>query len=273
MRDVIKGEEMNIVIASLPYEDDEVKEAVKLQALVLLNEKYGITERDFINAELEIVPAGGARDVGLDRSMIGSYGHDDRVCAYTSLMAEVETKDPEKTTVSVYADKEEVGSDGVTGLHSDFLEHFIMYISQMQGVNYLTTLRNSSCLSADVNAGYDPTFADVMDPRNSAYLNKGPVITKYTGSAGKGGTNDSSAEFVAEITNLFDEKGLFWQTGELGKVDQGGGGTIAYIPARYDMDVIDSGVAVLSMHAPWEVTSKADIYEAARGYEAFLLNA
>ena len=270
MRDVIKGEEMNIILASLPYDDEEVKEAVKLQVLVLLNEKYGITERDFIKAELEIVPAGGARDIGLDRSMIGSYGHDDRVCAYTSLMAEVETKDPEKTTVSVYADKEEVGSDGVTGLHSDFLEHFIMYISQMQGVNYLTTLRNSSCLSADVNAGVDPTFADVMDPRNSAYLNKGPVITKYTGSAGKGGTNDSSAEFVAEITNLFDEKGLFWQTGELGKVDQGGGGTVAKFISQKNVNTVDIGVPVLSMHSPFELVAKIDVYTTYLAFLAFL---
>ena len=270
MADVLRGEEMNIVLSSLPYEGEDIKEAVKLQALVLLNEKYGITERDFLNAELEIVPAGGARDIGLDRSMIGAYGHDDRVCAYTSLMAEIETKDPLRTTVSVYADKEEVGSDGVTGLHSDFLEHFIIYISQMQGVNYLTTLRNSKCLSADVNACFDPTFRDVMEARNSCYLNKGAVITKYTGSGGKGGTNDAGAEFVAEITNLLDEKGVFWQTGEIGKVDQGGGGTVAKFVSQKNVDTVDIGVPVLSMHSPFEQVAKTDVYATYQAFLAFL---
>ena len=270
MRDVIKGEEMNVLIASLPYADDEVKEAVKLSALVLLNKKYGITEREFINAELSIVPAGPARDLGLDRSMIASYGHDDRVCAYTSLMAEVATKNPEFTSVSVYADKEEVGSAGVAGLASDFMEHFIIYLSQMQGVNYLTTLRNSKCLSADVNAAYDPTFPDVMEARNSCYLNKGVVITKYTGSAGKSGTNDSTAEFMAEITNMLDSKGCFWQTGELGKVDQGGGGTVAKFISAKNVDTVDIGVPVLSMHAPLEVVSKIDVYTTYEAFAAFL---
>ena len=270
MRDVIKGEEMNIVLASLPYENEDLKDAVKLTALVLLNEKYGITEREFLNAELEVVPAGGARDVGLDRSLIGSYGHDDRVCAYTSLMAEVETAAPVYTTVSVYADKEEVGSDGVAGLHSDWMEHFITYLAQMQGVNVLTALRNSKCLSADVNAAYDPTFADVMDPRNSCYINKGVVITKYTGSGGKSGTNDSTAEFMAEVTNMLDAKGCFWQTGELGKVDQGGGGTVARYIAEADVTTVDIGVPVISMHAPWELVSKLDVYATYEAFVAFL---
>ncbi len=271
MRDVIKGEEMNILIASIPFADDnDVKEAVKLSALALLNEKYGITEREFINAELSIVPAGPARDLGLDRSMIGSYGHDDRVCAYTSLMAEVATTDPEFTSVSVYADKEEVGSAGVAGLSSDFMEHFIIYLSQMQGVNYLTTLKNSKCLSADVNAAYDPTFPDVMEARNSCYLNKGVVITKYTGSAGKSGTNDSTAEFMAEITNMLDSKGCFWQTGELGKIDQGGGGTVAKFISAKNIDTVDIGVPVLSMHAPLEVVAKIDVYTAYEAFVAFL---
>lgn len=270
MRDVIRGEEMNIILGSLPYQDEEIKDAVKFTALVYLNEKYGITERELLNAELEVVPAGPARDVGFDRSLIGSYGHDDRVCAYTSLMAEIETEAPVYTTVSVYADKEEVGSDGVAGLHSDWMEHFITYLAQMQGVNHLTTLRNSKCLSADVNAAYDPTFPDVMDPRNSCYLNKGVVITKYTGAGGKSGTNDSTAEFFAEITNMLDAKGLFWQTGELGKVDQGGGGTVAKFVSQKNIDTVDIGVPVLSMHAPFELVTKLDVYSTYQAFVAFL---
>lgn len=270
MADVIRGEEMNIVLASLPYQGEDLKDAVKLTALVFLNEKYGITERELLNAELELVPAGGARDVGFDRSMIGSYGHDDRVCAYTSLMAEVEAEAPMYTTVSVYADKEEVGSDGVAGLHSDWMEHFITYLAQMQGVNVLTALRNSKCLSADVNAAFDPTFPDVMDPRNSCYLNKGVVITKYTGSGGKGGTNDSTAEFFAEVTNMLDANKLYWQTGTLGKVDQGGGGTVAKFVSQKNIDTVDIGVPVLSMHAPFELVSKIDVYTTYQAFVAFL---
>ena len=270
MTDVIRGEEMNIVLASLPYEGEDLKDAVKLTALVFLNEKYGITERELLNAELEVVPAGGARDVGFDRSLIGSYGHDDRVCAYTSLMAEVETVNPVYTTVSVYADKEEVGSDGVAGLHSDWMEHFITYLAQMQDVNVLTALRNSKCLSADVNAAYDPTFPDVMDPRNSCYINKGVVITKYTGAGGKSGTNDSTAEFFAQVTNMLDVNGLFWQTGTLGKVDQGGGGTVAKFVSQKNIDTVDIGVPVLSMHAPFELVSKIDVYTTYQAFVAFL---
>jgi len=270
MRDVIRGEEMNIILGSLPYQDDEIKDAVKFTALVYLNEKYGITERELLNAELEVVPAGPARDVGFDRSFIGAYGHDDRVCAYTSLMAEVEADAPVYTTVSVYADKEEVGSDGVAGLHSDWMEHFITYLAQMQGVNHLTALRNSKCLSADVNAAYDPTFPDVMDPRNSCYVNKGVVITKYTGAGGKSGTNDSTAEFFAEITNMLDAKGCFWQTGELGKVDQGGGGTVAKFVSQKNIDTVDIGVPVLSMHAPFELVTKLDVYTTYQAFVAFL---
>ena len=270
MRDVIKGEEMNVVISSLPYRDDEVKEAVKLTALALMYEKYSITEREFINAELEVVPAGGARDVGFDRSLIGAYGHDDRVCAYTSLMAEIEVDAPAYTTVSVYADKEEVGSDGVTGMHSDFLEHFIIHLAQMQNVDPLMVLRNSKCLSADVNAAYDPTFRDVMEPRNSCYINRGVVITKYTGSGGKGGTNDTTAEYMAEVTNLLDSKGVFWQTGELGKVDQGGGGTVAKFVSQKNVDTVDVGVPVLSMHSPFELVAKTDVYDTYKAFQAFL---
>lgn len=270
MKDVIKGEEMNIVLACLPYPDDEVREAVKLAVLAFLNEKYGITERDFINAELEIVPAGGARDIGFDRAMIGAYGHDDRVCAYTSLMAEVETKNPQLTTVSVYADKEEVGSDGTTGLHSDFLEHFVTYLAQMQQVNYLTALRKSKCLSADVNAGFDPTFPEVMEARNSCYLNHGVVVTKYTGAGGKSGTNDATAEFMAEVTNLLDSKNVSWQTGELGRVDQGGGGTVAKFVSQKNVDTVDIGVPVLSMHSPFELVAKTDVYATYQAFLAFL---
>ncbi len=270
LNDVIKGEELNVVIASMPYPDENVKEAVKLTALALLNEKYGITEREFINAELEVVPAGGARDVGLDRSMVGAYGQDDRVCAYTSLMAEIETKMPTKTTVSVYADKEETGSNGTTGMESDFVEHFITYLSQMQNVNIITALSKSKCLSADVNAGYDPTFPDVMEPRNASYMNRGVVITKYTGSAGKGGTNDSSAEFMAEGTNLLDANNVIWQTGELGKVDMGGGGTVAKFVSQRNIDTVDVGVPVLSMHAPFELTAKTDVYTTYQAFLAFL---
>lgn len=270
MRDVIKGEEMNVVISSLPYRDDEVSEAVKLTALALMNEKYSITEREFINAELEVVPAGGARDVGFDRSLIGAYGHDDRVCAYTSLMAEIEADAPAYTTVSVYADKEEVGSDGVTGMHSDFLEHFIIHLAQMQNVDPLMVLRNSKCLSADVNAAYDPTFPDVMEPKNSCYINRGVVITKYTGAGGKSGTNDTTAEYMAEVTNLLDSKGVFWQTGELGKVDQGGGGTVAKFVSQKNVDTVDVGVPVLSMHSPFELVAKTDVYATYKAFQAFL---
>mgnify|MGYP002513778206 CR=1 FL=1 len=270
MADVIRGEEMNIVLASLPYQGEDLKDAVKLTVLVYLNEKYGITERELLNAELEVVPAGPARDVGFDRSMIGAYGHDDRVCAYTSLMAEVEAEAPVYTTVSVYADKEEVGSDGVAGLHSDWMEHFITYLAQMQDVNVLTALRNSKCLSADVNACYDPTFPDVMDPRNSCYLNKGVVITKYTGSGGKGGTNDCGAEFMAEVIALFDSKGVCWQSQELGKIDQGGGGTVARFVAECDITTVDIGVAVMSMHAPFEIVSKLDVYATYEAFAAFI---
>ncbi len=272
MRDVLKGEEMNIVIASIPYPDDEIKDAVKLAALEMMYNKYGIIERDFISAELEIVPAGKSRDVGLDRSFVGGYGQDDRVCAYTSLIAEIEAKNPALTTITMFADKEETGSSGVTGLKSDFLEHFITYLAQMQDVNHLTTLGNSICLSADVNACFDPTFPEVHDPKNACYANKGVVVTKYTGAGGKGGTNDAGAELVAKITNLLDEKGIAWQTGELGKVDQGGGGTVAQFVAAKNIDTIDIGVPILSMHAPFELASKLDIYSTYQAFVAFYNN-
>lgn len=270
LRDGLKGEELNIVFSSLPYEDKEMKDRVKLQALVLLNECYGITEKDFLCAELEVVPAFKARDLGIDRSMIGAYGQDDRVCAYTALMAELEAKNPQYTTLCALVDKEEIGSLGNTGLDSVFMFHFIEYLAQMQGVDYKMVLRNSKCLSADVNAAYDPTFPQVMDPRNSCYLNKGCVITKYTGARGKGGSSDASAEFMGFIAKLLDEKKVFWQTGELGAVDVGGGGTVAKFVAANNIDVVDMGVPILSMHSPFEVSSKLDVYNTYAAFCAFL---
>lgn len=270
MADVLRGEEMNVIIGSLPYEGDDIKEAVKLASLVYLNEKYNITEKDFIRAEIEVVPAGKARDVGFDRSIVGGYAQDDRVCAYTSLMAELETKNPEKTTVTVFADKEEIGSTGATGLQADFMKNFISNLAMMQSVNMFTAMSNSTCLSADVGAAYDPTFADAYEITNSCFINKGTIITKYTGSGGKGGTNDCGAEFVAEIIDLLDSKNICWQTGELGKVDQGGGGTVARFIAECDVTTVDIGVPIISMHSPFELASKLDIYSTYEAFYAFL---
>ena len=264
LADGIKGEELNILIGSRPFKDDKGSELVKLNILSILNEKYGITEEDFLSAELECVPADKPRDIGLDRSMIGSYGHDDRVCAYPALIAITEVETPEKTAVAILADKEEVGSDGNTGLGSDFLRFVIRDLCEMQGVDYTVALRNSKCLSADVNAGMDPTFKDVMEAKNASKLNYGAVITKYTGSRGKSGTSDASAEYVAYVRNMLDEAGITWQTGELGKVDLGGGGTVAMYIANMGVDVVDLGVPVLCMHAPFEVVAKFDVYETYR---------
>ncbi len=258
--ELIKGEELNVLIGSRPFKSDEGSELVKLNILNILNEKYGITEVDFLSAELECVPAGKPRDIGFDRSLIGSYGHDDRVCAYPCLMAAIESKAPKYTVVTVLADKEETGSDGNTGMNSAFLSHFIGYLADMQGGRVALALENSKCLSADVNAAFDPTFPDVMEKRNAARVNYGAVITKYTGSRGKGGTSDASAEFVGWIRKILDQAGVVWQTGELGKVDLGGGGTVAMYIANLGVDVVDLGVPVLSMHAPFEVVSKFDVY-------------
>ena len=255
------------------------KEPVKAFVLSLLAEKYDITEEDFLSAELEVVPAGRARELGFDRSMVIGYGQDDRVCAFTSLDAQLAVCDEllEKTSVCILVDKEEIGSVGATGMASLFFENTIAEIMELSGEGGMLPLRRaleaSAMLSSDVSAGYDPTYASVFETKNAAYLGRGLVFNKYTGSRGKSGSNDASAEYVARIRRVMDEADVSFQTAELGKVDAGGGGTIAYIPAKYGMDVIDSGVAVLSMHAPWEVTSKADIYEARRGYEAFLRNA
>ena len=261
------------------YEKLAEKEPVKAFALKLLAEKYGIAEEDFLSAEIEAVPAGRARDLGFDRSMVIGYGQDDRVCAYTSLAAQLALADAalEKTGMCVLVDKEEIGSVGATGMASQFFENTVAEIMELAGEGGPLLLRRalaaSSMLSSDVSAGFDPAYAAAFEAKNSAYLGRGLVFNKYTGSRGKSGSNDASAEYVARIRRVMGDAGVSFQTAELGKVDVGGGGTIAYIPAKYGMDVIDSGVPVLSMHAPWEVTSKADIYEAFKGYEAFLKTA
>ncbi|NMB30089.1 MAG: aminopeptidase, partial [Clostridiales bacterium] len=236
----------------------------------ILHEKYGIVEADLLSAELEAVPAFKARDIGFDRSMIGSYGHDDRVCAYTSLMATLECEKPNKTIVTVLADKEETGSDGNTGLKSAFLKYFIADLAEPYGILGRTVLSNSECLSADVNAAFDPTFPDVNEKRNCAYLNYGVVVTKFTGARGKAGTSDASAEFVSRVRNILDENNIIWQTAELGRVDLGGGGTVAAYIANLDIDVIDVGIPVLSMHSPFEVVAKNDVFMAYKAFDAFI---
>lgn len=265
----IKGEELNILIGSRPFKADEGSELVKLNILNILFEKYGITEADFLSAELEAVPAFKARDIGFDRSLIGSYGHDDRVCAYPSLMAVANIKKPQKTAVCVLADKEEIGSVGNTGLNSDFLLHIISDIARMQGVEPHDALRNSKCLSADVNSAVDPTFQDAFEKRNASFINKGVVITKYTGARGKSGSNDAGAEYMAEIRNMLDSANIIWQTGELGKVDLGGGGTVAQYIASLGIDTVDLGVPVLSMHAPYETVSKLDVFMTFKAMKEF----
>lgn len=266
----IKGEELNIVIGSRPFKEDNLSEAVKLNILNILFEKYGITESDFLSAELEAVPAFKAKDVGFDRSLIGSYGHDDRVCAYTALSAAAECENPKFTAVTVLTDKEETGSDGNTGLQSSYLKYFIEDLAAEFGAEGRTVLSNSKCMSADVNAAFDPTFPEVMDKRNCAFVNYGVVVTKFTGARGKSGTSDASAEFVGEIRRLLDKNNIIWQTGELGKVDMGGGGTVAAYIANLNVDTIDVGVPVLSMHAPFETVSKIDVYMTYRAFEAFI---
>ncbi len=269
LADGIRGEELNIVIGSRPFKDDEASEKVKLNVMNILFEKYGITESDFLSAELEAVPAFKATDIGFDRSMIGSYGHDDRVCAYPAAEAIFNIENPEYTAVTVLTDKEEIGSEGNTGLNSSYFKYFVADLANMQGVNYHTVLSNTQCLSADVNAAFDPTFADVSEKRNASYVNKGVVITKYTGSRGKAGTSDASAEYMGKIRSMLDGENIVWQSGELGKVDAGGGGTVAMYLAALDIDVVDLGVPVLSMHAPFEVVAKLDVYMAYRAFKAF----
>ncbi len=265
----LKGEELNILVGSLPYADEEVKNRVKLQTLALLNERYGITERDFVRAEIEAVPAVKATDVGFDRSMIGAYGHDDRVCAYTALCAELDVKTPQHTSVCVLTDKEEVGSDGTTGLNSEYVFHFLGYLADIQGANYRMMLQNSKCLSADVSAAFDPTFPDVMEKNNASYMNRGVCLTKYTGAYGKSSTNDAPAELMGFVADILDDAGVIWQTGELGKVDAGGGGTVAKYVSSHDVDTVDIGVPVLAMHAPFEIVSKLDVYMTYKAFSAF----
>ena len=278
---VIEGEKLDLLIGSIPLdteqEKEEAKETVKKNILRILEETYQIKEEDFLSAELEVVPAGEARDYGFDRSMIMGYGHDDRVCAYPSFCALLEMEAPEKTSVCLLVDKEEVGSVGATGMHSKFFEDALAEMINLQGnyseLSLRRAMRNSSMLSSDVSAAFDPNYPEVTEKRNAAYFGKGLVFNKYTGSRGKSGSNDANAEYMAKIRNILDQKQISYQTSELGKVDQGGGGTIAYILANYGMQVIDSGVAVLNMHAPWEIISKVDLYEALLGYQAFLKEA
>lgn len=273
---VIEGENLDILFASKPLKDKD-KNAVKEGVLKLLKDEYDIEEEDFISAELEIVPAGNAREAGIDRSMVMAYGQDDRVCAYTSLMAMLQVDDVSKTTCCLLTDKEEIGSVGATGMRSRFFENAVAEIMNAMGEYSDIVLRrclaNSSMLSSDVNAAYDPLFASAFEKNNSSYFGRGMVFSKFTGSRGKSGSNDANAEYLARIRKMMDDADICYQTAELGKVDVGGGGTIAYILSLYGMEVIDCGVAVLNMHAPWEVTSKADIYETLKGYKVFLKEA
>ncbi|SEP73051.1 Aspartyl aminopeptidase [Lachnospiraceae bacterium RM5] len=270
---VVEGEALDILIGNMPLKGEK-KEGVKKNILKLLKEKYDIEEKDFISAELEIVPAGRARSAGLDGSMVLSYGHDDRVCAYTSLVAMLNKEKVEKTSCLLLVDKEEIGSVGATGMKSKFFENALAELLDRMGVYSELTLRrvlaNSKMLSSDVNAAYDPLYADAFEKKNASFFGKGLVINKFTGSRGKSGSNDANAEYLGYLRNVFEKGNVAFQTAELGKVDQGGGGTIAYIMALYGMDVVDSGVAVLNMHAPHEAVSKADVYEAMKGYTAFI---
>lgn len=261
------GEDLNILVGSRPFKDDKESELVKLNILKILNDKYGIVETDFLSADLEAVPAFKARDIGFDSSMIGAYGHDDRVCAYPALMAILDCGIPENTVITVLTDKEEIGSDGNTGMQSKYLSYFIEDLAQQDGVQARHIITKSKCLSADVNAAFDPNYASVYEANNSCYINDGVVITKYTGHGGKYDTSDATAEFMSEIRTMLDNANIIWQSGELGKVDAGGGGTIAKYIANLNVDVVDLGVPVLSMHAPFEIVSKIDVYMA---YKAFL---
>ena len=276
---VIEGENLDLLIGSIPMqtEDEKIKEKVKANIMNLLSKEYGIEEEDFLSAEIEVVPAGEAKDYGFDRSMIMGYGHDDRVCAYPSFEAMLVSEDPEITSVCLLVDKEEIGSVGASGMQSRFFENTVAEVMAAAGSYSELALRRalagSKVLSSDVSAAFDPNFPSVMTKRNTAYFGKGLVFNKYTGSRGKGGSNDANAEYIGKLRNIMDTNEVSFQTAELGKVDQGGGGTIAYILANYGMNVIDSGVPVLNMHAPWEIISKVDLYEAYRGYIAFLKEA
>ena len=271
--EVVEGENLDVLVGSIPLTDEE-KEPVKAQILELLKEQYGIEEEDFLSAELEVVPAGPAKDYGLDRSMIMAYGHDDRVCAYPSFMAMLAQDKVEYTSVCLLVDKEEIGSVGATGMQSRFFENTTAEVMNAAGqyseLSLRRALKNSMMLSSDVSAAFDPNYPEVMEKKNSAYLGHGITFNKYTGSRGKSGSNDANPEYIARLRKVMEENQVAFQTAELGKVDQGGGGTIAYILANYNMEVIDCGVAVLNMHSPWEIACKVDIYEAYKGYCAFL---
>ena len=274
--EVVAGENLDVLVGSCPLKDEE-KDAVKANVLRLLKEKYDMEEDDFLSAEIEVVPAGPARDCGLDRSMIAGYGHDDRVCAYPSFVAMMEAESVERTSCCLLVDKEEIGSVGATGMQSMFFENAVAEILALLGTDsnlaVRRTLARSKMLSSDVSAAYDPAYSEAFEKKNSAYFGKGLVLNKYTGARGKSGSNDANAEYLAQLRRIFDGNKVAFQTAELGKVDFGGGGTIAYIAALYGMEVVDSGVAVLSMHAPCEIISKADLYEAKKGYTAFLKEA
>ncbi|MCT4595944.1 MAG: aminopeptidase [Anaeromicrobium sp.] len=275
LAEAITGEGLNIIIGSIPFNEKDMKDPIKYNTLKILKEKYNIEEKDFLTAEIEVVPAIEAREVGLDRSIIGSYGQDDRVCAYTSLRSILEVENPTNMAVALFVDKEEVGSMGNTGMQSKFFENIIGELVALEDdklidIKIRKSFGNSKVLSADVGCAFDPNYPDVVDKRNVAYLGKGVLVCKYTGARGKSGSNDASAEFIHQVSKLFDENNIVWQIGELGKVDQGGGGTIAYILANYGAEVIDCGVPLLSMHAPVELASKMDIYMAYKAYKAFL---
>ena len=273
MGDIIVGEQMNVLLGSKPIDaEKEIRDPVKLNVLKILNERYGIIEDDLISAEIEIVPAMKARYIGFDKSMIGAYGQDDRVCAYAGLRALTELDQPDKTCILVLADKEEIGSVGNTGLNSDILRHFISFLSYTSCVKPETVLLASKCLSADVNAAYDPNFAEVYERQNTAYLNCGPTLSKYTGSGGKGGSNDASAEFLGQVRNAFDKEEIPWQIGELGKVDEGGGGTVAQFVSKLGIDTIDIGVGLFSMHSPYELSSCYDVYSLKQSLNCFYRN-
>jgi len=278
LSEAIEGEGLNVIIGSLPTNGKDDEKKFKLNVLKILNEKYGMVEEDFQTAELEIVPAGRARDVGLDRGMISAYGHDDRVCAYTSLKAIFEVENIDRTALAVFSDKEEVGSNGNTGMHSEFFSNMVAEMimiengSSYSDISLKRALANSSMLSSDVAAGVDPTYLQVSELQNAAVMGQGVAMIKYTGSRGKSGANDANAEYIGKIRKIFNENNVTWQPAELGKVDQGGGGTIAYIMANLNMDVVDLGVPVLSMHAPFELVSKTDVYMTYKAYKAFYDN-
>lgn len=270
LKDGIQAEELNLLIGSEAVEDEDVKERVKLNTMMLLNEKYGITEKDFVRAEIEIVPAWKAQDVGFDRSLVGGYGHDDRVNAYPALIAEIETKMPEHTTICVLSDKEEIGSEGITGMNSMYVFHFMQQLCRSQGADDIRAFQKTLCLSADVSAAYDPNWASAFEPRNGTYAGRGIAMLKYTGSRGKSGASDASAESMGWLTKMLDDQNIAWQVGEMGRLDLGGGGTVAKYVASQGIEVIDIGVPVLSMHSPFEIIHKVDLYMAYRAFGAFL---